>query len=414
MAGNQGLMYPDLALAQEGVLPGQERAVLDGETFAVGIEVDGLRLAFVVVGPEGVLDGQVFQHQVVAALNKEQAAAAHGTHLSSQGRLAGNSRTGTRGVALVVGIGNHRSLAGSTLDGEVVFVTYVQQFLIRPVFQLDGHRRILAQRCGIAQRTLQRAKIGIPFRIHRQRITGRFVLHGKSVVSFFHRQTEHRLVHRHIIAAAKRQRLVVQLDNHVVAGNTDGRIMDGTIPRAVQHIQEGVQHGFLVHLLLGDHGSVGEDRHFGHIGHIGHVNLVHQLVIGIKHLDKAGGAQLRHRIQAEHQRLVHADGGQVAGLVARVHRAAGGFGLHGIAVQGLFVPGHGQHLKTVLGSLLQALHLHRSHSHRTCHRLLAGCRELVAIRIGTGNGVPAKGKRAFGGLRHHHIGGFGQAACRLV
>ena len=187
--------------------------------------------------------------------------------------------------------------------------------------------------------------------------------------------------------------------------------MDGTIPRAVQHIQEGVQHGFLVHLLLGDHGSIGQDRH---LGHIGHVNLVHQLARGVKHLDEAGSTQFGRRVQAEHQRLVHADGRQVARVVARIHRAAGGFGLHGIAIQGLFVPGHGQHLETVLGGLLQAFHFHRSHSHRTRHRLLAGSRELVAIRIGTGNGVPAKGERAFGGLRHHHIGGFGQAACRLI
>ena len=122
---NQGIVHPNLTLAQEGILPGDKRVVLDGEALVVRIEVDGLRLAFVVIGPEGVLDGQVFQHQVVATLDKEQTAAAHGTYFGTQGRFAGDSRTGTRGVALVVGVGNHRTLAGSALDGEVVLIAYV-------------------------------------------------------------------------------------------------------------------------------------------------------------------------------------------------------------------------------------------------------------------------------------------------
>ena len=75
MPGNQGIVHPDLPLAEESVLIREQRAVLYSKLvrIAAGVEINRLRLTLEF--PEAVFDRQVLKHKVVAVLDKEHAAA---------------------------------------------------------------------------------------------------------------------------------------------------------------------------------------------------------------------------------------------------------------------------------------------------------------------------------------------------
>ena len=259
-----------------------------------------------------VLDGQVLQHQVVAALHQEDAAAAGLADGGAQGRTRRYGAAGTGLVGVVVRVGDDALIPGRPLDGDVVLVAEEKQFLVGSLPYFDGDRIVFLHIAAhIAEGSLDGAEVAGAVGSHLECGAGRGRFHRKRHIVLSDGLPGDGRIDRHIIGLPEGKRLVVELDLQRLALDPQRRIMDDAVLAAVERVQEGVERRVIVDGdlagvgigPLGDHGAVGEDID---LGDVRQVDLVHQGAVGLEHLHETGSPEGGRRIESDDQRRVHA------------------------------------------------------------------------------------------------------------
>ncbi len=294
----------DGALAEEGVLEGQQDAVFDGHLVAA-VEIDDLRLALQFA--EGVFHRQVLENQVVAVLGEDDPAAAGGADGPAGAAFRGGAGAAAALPALVVGIRKDGPVTAVAPDGQVVLVPDEEGFMVGPVRDGNGHGRRLAELAGIGHGALDGAEISRTVGIDLQFGRGCglcLCLDGPCARHDAGMALDDTGVHRDGVLLPEVQHPAVELDFQPLLRQPERGIMDDPVAAAARHhVHRGRVQRLGGDLRLRNHLAVAADGHPGEVRQVDGIDLHPEPVIDP---DAAGRPELRPRRHFQQQRCIDA------------------------------------------------------------------------------------------------------------